>query len=158
MNPEDPWKLFAVHLVGDLYRLDNYDGIEAPMRKLIEDCASIPGADPQVTMAAVWYLGQGLQRQGREKEYRENADRLSEMVNSGHQPVIPVDGCSTQLATVMSTYGLIALTAGLRTEAEKWLRKALQAQEDKGLGTSSQATYTLGLLGWCVQDAGRPAS
>ncbi|CAN0027085.1 unnamed protein product, partial [Laminaria digitata] len=63
MSPEDPSKLFAVYLVGDLYSLDKYDGVEAPMRKLIEDCVKMPAADPHVHMAAVYYMGQGLQHQ-----------------------------------------------------------------------------------------------
>lgn len=54
MSPDDPSKLFAVHLVGDLYRLDTYNEVESPMRKLMEKCANHPEADPQVTMAAVW--------------------------------------------------------------------------------------------------------
>ena len=48
------------------------------------------------------------------------------------------------------------LETGRKTDADKWLRQALKAEEDKGLGTSSQASYTFRLLGWCVQEAGRP--
>lgn len=155
MSHADQSKRFAVHLVGDLYSLYNYNGVEVPMRQLIEDCVMIPGADPHVHMAAVYYLGQGLWQQGYVGEYKENTTRLSELVASVNPPEFPFGISSTQQATVISKYGIIALTAGRSHDTEAWLRKALGAQEAAGLGTSSQATPMLDLLGCCVQDAGR---
>ena len=157
MNASDRSKTYAVNIVATLYEQGKKFGeLEALMRKVVRDCDNDEDANPEVKMAALFYIRESLLGQGRFAEADETKKRLGELARPSLEALPPVCGDGfAQTSISFNTYGVCAEAAGRRQDAEKWFRKALKVQEDGGLGESSLSVFTLVGLGECVRKAGR---